>query len=162
MKANMIKGFLFLLFILVAALALAPFYNAIEGYENKSKVSLLPGTYPVTVDKPILDTFPLTETKSAWDNDDFTYSNYPIFSLGSYAQITNNQRYVKNPDNGSCTPAIFCNLLYKDVDLKKEHETNVVTALKPAAEGPGARVNYYRSEPNNLFYSIPTNENILY
>jgi hypothetical protein len=55
---------------------------------------------------------------------------------------------------------MFCNLFYNDVEPTKEQlDENVV---RPAAEGDGARVNYYRSTPNQLFYSIPTNENILY
>jgi hypothetical protein len=37
-----------------------------------------------------------------------------------------------------------------------------VTPWPPAEEGEGARVGYFRTEPNELYYSIPTNENILY
>jgi hypothetical protein len=162
MKSDTIKSILFLMVILIGGLALAPYLASVEGYENKSQVSLLPGIYPDTVDKPILDSFPLTGKTSALSNTDKSNSDTTIFGLGSYAQITNNMKYVQNPDNGSCTPAMFCNLLYKNIDLKKEHETNVITALKPATEGAGARVNYYRSSPNTLFFSIPTNENILY
>jgi len=162
MKATIMKSLLFLLAILSLGLALAPFLRLYvsEGYENKKEVPLLPGTYPLTVDKPILDSFPLTGKTNALENKDFSYSNYPIFPVGSFAQITNNIKYTKSPDNGTCTPAMFCNLFYKNVEPTKEQlDENVV---KPAAEGDGARVNYYRSTPNQLFYSIPTNENILY
>ena len=34
--------------------------------------------------------------------------------------------------------------------------------LPMAEEGEGARVGYFRSQPNELYFSIPTNENILY
>ena len=44
----------------------------------------------------------------------------------------------------------------------KDNKSNIVTPLPPAEEGPGARVGYYRSEPNMLAFSIPDNENILY
>ena len=44
----------------------------------------------------------------------------------------------------------------------KEAKSNIITPMPPAEEGAGARVGYYRSEPNLLFYSIPDNENILY
>ena len=40
--------------------------------------------------------------------------------------------------------------------------TNIITPLPEAEEGDGARVGYFRSEPNKLFFSIPTNQNILY
>ena len=63
-----------------------------------------------------------------------------------------------NPDNGKCSRAEVCGALYRDAKT----ESNVVKPLPPAQEGPGARVGYYRSEPNDLFFSIPTNENILY
>jgi hypothetical protein len=164
MKTTIAKSLLFLLVILSLGLALAPFLRLYvsEGYENKTAVPLLPGTYPLTVDKPILDSFPLTGKTNVLENKDFAYTNYPIFQVGSYAQITNNMKVTKNPDNGTCTPAMFCNLLYKDADITKEHETNVETVGKNAEDGPGARVNYYRSTPNQLFYSIPTSENILY
>ena len=43
-----------------------------------------------------------------------------------------------------------------------KNKSNIIKQLPPAEEGPGARVGYYRSDPNLLFFSIPTNENILY
>jgi hypothetical protein len=52
----------------------------------------------------------------------------------------------------------MCNALYKN----KKTKSNSVTPLPPAEEGAGARVGYYRSEPNMLAFSIPDNENILY
>jgi hypothetical protein len=52
----------------------------------------------------------------------------------------------------------MCNALYKN----KKHKSNIIKPLPPAQEGQGARVGYYRSEPNLLFFSIPNNENILY
>jgi hypothetical protein len=48
--------------------------------------------------------------------------------------------------------------LYHDI----KNTSNIIKPLPPAEEGGGARVGYYRSEPNTLFFSIPTNENILY
>jgi hypothetical protein len=86
------------------------------------------------------------------------WKDYPVFGLGSFEQITNNIRFNRNPDNGKCSRAEVCGALYRDAKT----ESNVVKPLPPAQEGPGARVGYYRSEPNDLFFSIPTNENILY
>ena len=84
--------------------------------------------------------------------------HYPIFTLGSFKQITNNLRFNDNPDNGQCIRADFCGALYHD----KKVPSNEVFPLPEAEEGDGARVGYFRSEPNKLFFSIPTNQNILY
>ena len=157
MKSAFVKGIIFLLVIIVLGLSLAPFLteNRMEGFETKT---MLPGDYPIADDKPILDSFPLTGNsdilKGANSGNKWTDN-----SVGSFKQITNNAKYPDSPDNGSCTPIGFCDVLYKGVN---NNEKNIATPLNPAEEGEGARVNYYRTEPNLLFYSIPTNENILY
>ena len=164
MKDITVKSILFLLFILVAGLCLAPFYKkAFEGFEGnkryKSDVLTVPGDFPRSVDKPILDDFPLIETKGVSSNSASTiWKDYPVFDMASFKQITNNIRYNRNPDDGTCSRAEFCGALYRDA----KHPTNIIKPLPPAEQGPGARVGYYRSEPNDLFFSIPTNENILY
>ena len=83
---------------------------------------------------------------------------YPIFSLPSFKQQTNNLRYRNNPDDGTCTRPEFCGALYHDI----KNKSNEIYPLPPAEESDGARVGYFRTEPNKLYYSIPTNENILY
>ena len=45
---------------------------------------------------------------------------------------------------------------------KKNSKSNIISSLPPVEEGCGARVGYFRTEPNELYFSIPTNENILY
>ena len=163
MNNTFIKSSLFLLFILVVGLYLAPMQEMLEGFKGnkryKSDVLSVPGEFPRSVDKPILDDYPLiggnqVSTKNASD----IWQDYPVFGVGSFDQITNNIRYNRNPDDGKCSRAEFCGALYRDA----KHETNEIVALPAAEEGSGARVGYYRSEPNTLFFSIPTNENILY
>jgi hypothetical protein len=144
--------------LLVVALYLARKIKK-EGYENLKLVELLPGTYPKTDDLPILDDYPYTGSKDVSNaNSSQIWKDYPIFPAGDYRQITNNLRYWKNPDNGLCSRADFCNALYKDIKTK----SNYVYPLPPAEEGDGARVGYFRSKPNILYWSIPDNENILY
>jgi hypothetical protein len=163
MKDTFFKNILFLLLILTVGLYLAPFRNVFEGYKSYDLTT--PGLFPRSVDKPILDDFPLIG-KNTVSNDSASdiWKDYPVFGIGPYAngsaykQLTNNIRYNRNPDNGICSRAEFCGALYHD----KKHRSNIVNPLPPAEEGPGARVGYYRSEPNDLFFSIPTNENILY
>jgi hypothetical protein len=152
-------AFLFLILVLVLGLFLAPLIKTIEGFKT-STFAKTEGEYPNSVDKAILNDYPLigkNETSNESYND--IWKDYPVFSLGSYKQITNNLRYHKNPDNGKCIRADFCGALYHD---NKNTPTNVVKPLPPAEEGNGARVGYFRSEPNQLYFSIPTNQNILY
>ena len=156
MKSGFIKSIIILLGIIVLGLSLAPFLKmGKEGFETKK---LLPGDYSVSVDKPILDSYPLTGNSDILQGAN-SGNKWTDNSVGSFKQITNNQKYPDSPDNGSCTPIGFCDVLYKSVN---NSEKNMVKTLKPAEEGEGARVNYYRTMPNLLFYSIPTNENILY
>jgi hypothetical protein len=151
-------GFIFLFLILALGLYLAPFIKTMEGFKT-STFAKTEGTYPISVDQAILNDYPLigrNETSNDSYND--IWKDYPIFSLGSYKQITNNLRYHKNPDNGTCIRADFCGALYHN----KKTKSNVIKPLPPAEEGAGARVGYFRSEPNELYFSIPTNQNILY
>ena len=151
-----IYGIIFLLIIIVLGLYLAPILK-IEGFKSYDLTT--PGTYPVSVDKPILNSFPLTGNKGVSNkNYQDIWRDYPEFSKSSFEQITNNLRYVDNPDEGTCIRADMCNALYKN----RKHKSNKVCPLPPAQQGAGARVGYYRSDPNLLFFSIPTNENILY
>ena len=141
---------------LFAGLYLAPFIKniGVEGF-----VPLLPGLYPRSQDKVILDDYPqIGSNETSNNNYSNIWSNYPVFPLASFEQITNNLRYHENPDEGTCVRADFCGALYKN----KKVPSNVVNPLPPAEEGSGARVGYFRSEPNELYFSIPTNENILY
>ena len=155
-KINMLGSILLLIFILAFSLYLAPYLK--EGFQSNDLKTT--GIYPISVDKPILNDFPLIGKNETSTN---TYSqiwwHYPVFSVGSYEQITNNLKYYYNPDNGTCLRADFCGALYHDI---KNGKSNIITPLPQAEEGAGARVGYFRSEPNELYFSIPTNENILY
>ena len=159
MKNTFLGSIIFLTLVLSFGLYLAPFIRQIEGFKTKY-LGRTDGLYPVSVDKPILDDYPLIG-KNETSNDNYSdiWKDYPVFKVGSFEQLTNNLRYHYNPDNGKCVRADFCGALYHD---KKDTKTNIITPLPPAEEGLGARVGYFRSEPNELYFSIPTNENILY
>jgi len=117
------------------------------------------GSYPKIVDTPILDTFRHTGHKYASnDNSSGIWWYYPSFGVGSFKQLTNNLRYRNNPDEGTCSRADMCGALYR----RKKNKSNIILPLPEAEEGPGARVGYFRATPNELVFSIPTNENILY
>lgn len=63
--------------------------------------------------------------------------HYPSFGVGSYKQTTNNLKYFKNPDEGTCVGAEFCGAFYKD----KRARSNEIKIL---AED-GLRVGYFRA-----------------
>jgi hypothetical protein len=150
------NSMLFLLLVLVLSLTLAPLLYLNEGF-NEGFNNF--GIYPESVETPILNDYPLIDRDSVTKNSSSTiWKYYPTFPVGSYEQITNNLRYRKNPDDGKCSRTEFCGTLYHNKDVK----TNIIYPLPPAEEGKGARIGYYRTEPNYLYYSIPTNENILY
>ena len=147
--------------ILALGLYLAPFIKGMEGFKSDyfSSLRRTEGEYPVSVDQAILDDYPLIgKNEVSNDSASTIWWHYPVFSLPSFKQETNNLRYRYNPDEGTCTRPEFCGALYKSIHNK----SNEIHPLPPAEEGSGARVGYYRTEPNKLYYSITTNENILY
>jgi len=147
----------FTIIIVLLGLAFVSWYLAKQRFEG---FSLSPGYFPKSVNQAILDDYPLIgKNETSNNNYENIWWHYPVFSVGSFEQITNNLKNWYNPDNGKCTRADFCGALYHD---KKDVESNVITPLPPAEEGGGARVGYFRTEPNELYFSIPTNENILY
>ncbi len=159
MKNKIITGIIFLIGILAIGLYLAPFIKKIEGFSGNNDLSV-PGIFPNSVDKAILDDYPLIGKNDTSNNNyNEIWWKYPVFSLGSYEQITNNLQHRYNPDEGTCIRADFCGAVYRN---KKNTKNNIITPLPPSEEGAGARVGYFRTEPNELYFSIPTNENILY
>jgi len=143
------KGMTILFVILLIVLVLGT-YSLVtlrfkEGYDNYTLNN--EGGFPSSIDDSglLMDEYPSTGRKVVTNNE---YSNiwwyYPIFKVGSYAQITNNIRYSRNPDEGTCAPAEFCGALYKDHQLS----SNIITPLPPVPDAPGIRVNYYRTQEN--------------
>jgi hypothetical protein len=155
------KSMVFLIGIIAVSLFLAPFIRTNSEYFSEGFSGLLsPGYFPKSVNQVILDEFPqIGKNKTSDYNYDEIWWHYPVFSLGSFKQITNNLKHHRNPDQGNCIRADFCGAAYKD---NTDTKTNIITPLPEAEEGEGARVGYFRSEPNKLFFSIPTNQNILY
>lgn len=152
MTNKFIGSIILLIMVLFVSLAINKHTETFSN--NKEHISA------VITDNPLLDDYPLIGKTTTSNN---TYNKiwwkYPTFKVGSYEQITNNLKYYKNPDEGNCVRADFCGALYHD---KKQMPTNIIKPLPLAEEGEGARVGYFRTEPNELFFSIPTNENILY
>jgi hypothetical protein len=134
------KSIKFLMGILVLSLLFAPFIKKIEGFSSINS----PGVFPSSVEKPILNEFDFIGKNQTSDkNYNQIWWHYPIFSLGSFEQITNNLKHIYNPDQGTCMRADFCNAFYKN---KKNIKTNITKPLPEVENGPGKRVGYFRSE----------------
>lgn len=102
---------------------------------------LNPSTFPCSVDNPKLyGDYPVKKNPAVTD---LQYSNiwqeYPIKQVGSYDQETNNIRYWKNPNNGTCIRAEMCNGIYNDKTLDIPPEPPMLKF------GQGIRANYYDS-----------------
>jgi len=136
------------LLVIILIIFIGSNYNLVafkEGYKNNDLTD--PGLYPSNVDAYglLFDEYPSKNSKLTSNNsypDIWWY--YPIFGVGSYAQITNNLRYRRNPDDGECRTAEFCGALYRDNQVA----SNIIKPLPPVPDTPGTRVNYYRTQEN--------------
>lgn len=149
---------LMFIFFAVISSVFIPKLMVQENFENQYTLET-PGILPDS-DKPgVLDcVFPATGyTKVQNVGASQIWKDYPVVQVGCYTQTTNNIRYPDNPDEGTCMPAEFCNLYYKD----RPKISNIVMPLDPVVEGQdGTRVNYFYT-PGQL---MPFNNegNILY
>jgi len=145
-------------FIYLAFRVYSGFNKITNGYtniDNKNVIlgGLNPSNYPLSVELPLLsDVYKYTGSKNVSNkNYNQIWWEYPIFTEGSYKQITNNLRYYDNPDEGICIRADFCNALYDYKNVK----SNYIYPLPPVSapntkNGEKARVNFYWSHPDNL------------
>ena len=145
-----------LLFIFFAILS--SLFIISENFQNNDTLET-PGILPESNNPGVLDyVFPPTGyTKVQNIGASQIWREYPIYQVGCYTQTTNNIRHPDNPDEGTCMPAEFCNLYYKD----RPKVSNIVMPLPPVQEETcGTRVNYFYT-PDQL---MPFNNegNILY
>lgn len=155
---------IFLLLLIVLALGLPLVFNIsniLEGYSNYS-LDQASGNFPDAQTKVLVqDTYPpIGKNQISNDGANDIWMDYPIFSLGSYAQTTNNIRYPDNPDVGTCTPASMCGALYHD----KHIGNNYVEQLPPVGTNCGTRVGYFTTD-DQVITSLPYRtdmQNILY
>jgi hypothetical protein len=147
------------LLLIFCALLRIIFIHVFKRFYSKEAFSnLTPGTFPESQEFPLLKNYyPTTGYKNVSnDQSSEIWWHYPSFGVGSFKQLTNNIRYPNNPDEGTCTPALFCGAMYKDYQEK----SNISSPLPPVKYGPGARVNYYRNKDYLLQYN--NKGNILY
>jgi hypothetical protein len=149
----------FLCIILVLSIGVPLFLNITEGYSNYT-LDGATGNFPQAQTEVLVqDIYPAIGKNQISNNTaSDIWQNYPIFTLGSYKQITNNIRYPDSPDEGTCTPASMCGALYHDKFIK----SNVVEPLPPLnPDCGGTRVGYFDTNVNLLPYRSNV-QNILY
>ena len=155
----------FLFLILVLAIGLPLFFkiseslkNIGEGFTNYTLAGA-DGDFPSAVtDVLVQDTYPITGINGVSDESaNEMWWRYPTFQVGSYKQMTNNIRYPRNPDEGTCMPASMCGSLYHEKQLM----TNYVKPLPPIDPNCGTRVGYFTTNENLLPFRTNT-PNILY
>lgn len=134
------------LFLLLSILFYKPKKNIKEKFTNF-------GEYPNSVDYPLLygdyslkkKKYNVVSTNNYSDN----YEYYPIYSSDSLK--INNIRYWKKPDNGKCSRAEFCDVLYDETvkpgqNYNDGDYTSEMTINAPQPEWSVSRVNYYDSK----------------
>ena len=141
MKTNKIL-FLFTFLSIMVGLGFMFFRTIRENFGNPT-LEHSSGSYPNALDNSLLNTYPSTGNKGLSENTSSSiWWQYPIFKVGSYAQITNNIRYPKSPDEGTCMPASMCGALYQDI----QNKPNSVYVLPPVENSKNRkRVNYFVS-----------------
>ena len=116
-----------------------------EGFEP-----INPGNVPCVSEQPILyGDYPVKKDPMVSNlGSQQLWKFYPTFPVGSYKQETNNIKYWPTPNNGTCSPAIFCGALYNDKKFNIPPPPG-----PPPVDNNDIRVNYYNSERegNNLF-----------
>ena len=125
------------IFMLLLAVALPLFFNMFQSLRLMEGYSNIQAGSTSSSDLLIKDTFPVKQVSSKQSG--MGWWKYPIFKVGSYAQITNNLRYFRNPDIGSCTPSEFCDSMYDDI----KNKSNYITPLPPVDDSAGTRVGYF-------------------
>lgn len=109
---------------------------------KKTEHFLSPGEYPRDMMNPLLyEDYPLKKKHYKQVSANNYSTNYPLYPTFSADSVENNNiRYWKTPDNGLCSTAEFCDVLYDNRPLP---DSKLYT---PQPEWGQQRVNYYVSE----------------
>ncbi len=152
---------IFLLMLIILAIILPFFLRNIEGFSNYNLDQAM-GNVPDAQTKILVQDIypPIGKSELSNETSSDMWWHYPIFTLGSYKQITNNIRYPNNPDIGRCMPGSMCGALYH----KKFISSNYINPLPPVNSENGTRIGYFTTD-EQLIDSLPYRtdmQNILY
>ena len=145
-------GAIFLVIVLLIILYFPKMRQVFQSISDLGNLNM-GAAFPECQNVPLLyKEFPVIHKNMVSDkNYNDIWWEYPIFTEGSYAQITNNIRYPNNPDNGTAISAEFSNAFYKN----KKNKTNYFKPLGPVPFSSGMRVGYYRTKDNLIMGSSP-------
>jgi len=140
MRINLIKlldkpiMFYIALFFLLAVIFYKP---------NKLTETFLTwGEYTRDTNNPLLyEDYPLKKKnykQVSRNNYSDNYEYYPVYSSDSLK--INNLRQWKTPDNGKCSTADFCDVLYDEKPIQE------MKVFSPQPEWGKGRINYYESK----------------
>lgn len=133
---------LLLFFLLIASLAIPIFFNVTEPFSLGNLLGQETPRENQPQDLLLQDTFPLISNMTVSDKQSAdVWWKYPIFKVGSYAQITNNIKYPRNPDTGRCMRIEMCDTLYEN----RENKSNMVVPNPPVESSLAPRVGYFNS-----------------
>jgi hypothetical protein len=166
------KILLFILFVILVLIGNYCFKNV----EKFTQSNNLGANYPKSQEEYLVEDSYQRINEIGISNNDSNdiWWNFPIFKLGSYAQITNNIKYPDNPDEGTCMPASMCGALYKSKVILGPHNygvneigdplqlnSNYSKPLPPVELNKGTRVGYFITHPI-LAPFIKDTVNVLY
>ncbi len=156
--------FVFLFLILVFAIGLPFLYNMRttlqnrDGYSNYTLAGAMGAVPDAQTSVLVQCTYPpIGKNQISNNSASDIWQDYPVFQLGSYEQETNNIRFPKNPDEGTCMPASMCGALYHD----DKPRSNIVMPLPPLNPNNGTRVGYFDTQVNMMPFRTDM-QNILY
>ena len=144
------------IYICITLIIIAIIYSFYSVHE--SFVPLLPGG--VNQDN-LIAPFPHTGRNSINEHSEgkTIWWHFPILHLSSYKQITNNLKYVNNPDNGRCMPASMCGAFYKE----HQDQLNEIQPLPPLNPKCGLRIGYFQTSNDvNMLPFRTSMQNILF
>jgi len=169
--------FLILITIIILVIIGNFYLKSMESFTSLNSLHhSLEGSYPKSQEEYLVqDSYKRIEEIGISNNDaNDIWWNYPIFQLGSYAQITNNIRYPDSPDEGTCAPASMCGALYQPKEILGPHnygvneiggplqlKQNYVEPLPSINPNTGTRVGYFTTNSNLLPFKTDV-VNILY
>ena len=114
-----------------------------------------------STDVLLTDSYPLITKNQVNFKDEWQkWWHYPIFKEGSYAQVTNNLRYQKNPDIATCSPQEFCGAFYHN----NQYKSNLIYPLPQvplSRDTDNIRVGWWNTSGNLLPFANDV-ENVLY
>jgi len=117
-----------------------------EGYENL--YTLTPGDIR-DGDYLLKGTFPISNNPVSTKQYSNQWNLYPVFSIPSFRQMTNNLKYFHNPSIARDSPEDFLDTFYKN----KSSKSNIVEYghVKPIVNYKHPRVGYWNSSVDMLY-----------